>query len=89
MATLAQKRVNLAVSRIIPPVLLGVVTYASYAVTKPLCSEWWDLLWKGASTDPGRKTQLTISSTHYPLTTEALESAPAPQSSLSITFSSF
>ncbi|KAJ5573954.1 uncharacterized protein N7459_008381 [Penicillium hispanicum] len=40
MATLAQKRVNLAVSRIIPPVLLGVVTYASYAVTKPLCIDY-------------------------------------------------
>lgn len=39
MATHAQKRVNLAVSRIIPPVLLGVVVYATYAITKPLCSE--------------------------------------------------
>jgi palmitoyltransferase len=39
MATLAQKRVNLAVSRIIPPVILGAVGYASYAITKPLCSE--------------------------------------------------
>ena len=38
MATPAQKRVNLAVSKVIPPVLLGVVVYASYAVTKPLCS---------------------------------------------------
>ena len=39
MATRAQKRVNLVVSRIIPPVLLGVVVYASYAITKPICSE--------------------------------------------------
>ena len=39
MATAAQKRVNLVVSRIIPPVLLGVITYASYAITKTLCSE--------------------------------------------------
>jgi palmitoyltransferase len=39
MATAAQKRVNLAVSRVIPPVLLGVIVYASYAITKPLCSE--------------------------------------------------
>lgn len=50
MATLlAQKRVNLAVSRVIPPVLLGVVVYASYAVTKQLCSEcsrlMLDTLW--------------------------------------------
>ncbi|KAJ5665502.1 Palmitoyltransferase pfa5 [Penicillium maclennaniae] len=40
MATQAQKRVNLAVSRIIPPVLLGAVVYASYAVTKPLCIDY-------------------------------------------------
>lgn len=39
MSTPAQKRVNLAVSKIVPPGLLGVVVYASYAVTKPLCSE--------------------------------------------------
>lgn len=38
MATAAQKRVNLIVSRIIPPVLLGAVVYASYAITKTLCS---------------------------------------------------
>lgn len=39
MATAAQKRVNLVVSRIIPPLILGAVIYASYAVTKTLCSE--------------------------------------------------
>lgn len=39
MASPAQKRANVVVSRLIPPVLLGVVIYASYAVTKPLCSE--------------------------------------------------
>jgi palmitoyltransferase len=39
MATAAQKRVNLVVSRIIPPVLLGLFIYASYAITKTLCSE--------------------------------------------------
>lgn len=39
MATAAQKRVNLVVSRIIPPVLLGAVVYATYALTKTLCSE--------------------------------------------------
>lgn len=39
MATRAQKRTNIVVSRVVPPVLLGVVTYASYAITKPLCSE--------------------------------------------------
>ncbi|KAJ5240989.1 uncharacterized protein N7469_002580 [Penicillium citrinum] len=38
--TNAQKRVNLAVSRIIPPVLLGIVIYASYAITKPLCIDY-------------------------------------------------
>ncbi|KAJ5319076.1 uncharacterized protein N7506_011780 [Penicillium brevicompactum] len=36
----AQKRVNVAVSRLIPPVLLGAVVYASYAVTKPLCIDY-------------------------------------------------
>jgi palmitoyltransferase len=41
MASPAQKRVNVVVSRLIPPVLLGVVIYASYAVTKPLCSEFF------------------------------------------------
>ncbi|KAJ5104939.1 hypothetical protein NUU61_002286 [Penicillium alfredii] len=40
MATPAQKRVNVAVSRVIPPVLLGAVVYASYAVTKPLCIDY-------------------------------------------------
>jgi palmitoyltransferase len=40
MASPAQKRVNVVVSRLIPPVLLGAVVYASYAVTKPLCSEF-------------------------------------------------
>ena len=40
MASPAQKRANVVVSRIIPPVLLGAVVYASYAVTKPLCSEF-------------------------------------------------
>lgn len=39
MAASPDKRVNLAVARIIPFVLLGVVVYASYAFTKPLCSE--------------------------------------------------
>lgn len=40
MASPAQKRANVIVSRLIPPVLLGAVVYASYAVTKPLCSEF-------------------------------------------------
>ena len=31
---------NLAVARIIPPILLGIVIYAAYAITKPLCSEY-------------------------------------------------
>jgi palmitoyltransferase len=34
------KRVNQAVSRIIPPILLGAVIYGSYVVTKQLCSEY-------------------------------------------------
>jgi hypothetical protein len=42
----AQKRANLVVSRIIPPVLLGIVVYASYAITKPLCSEYFICLEK-------------------------------------------
>ncbi|KGO68850.1 hypothetical protein PITC_077910 [Penicillium italicum] len=40
MASPAQKRVNVVVSRLIPPVLLGAVIYASYAVTKPLCIDY-------------------------------------------------
>ncbi|KAJ5381660.1 Palmitoyltransferase pfa5 [Penicillium cataractarum] len=40
MATAAQKRVNLVVSRIIPPVLLGAIIYASYAITKTLCIDY-------------------------------------------------
>lgn len=40
MASPAQKRVNVVVSRLIPPVLLGAVVYASYVVTKPLCREF-------------------------------------------------
>ncbi|KAJ5562698.1 hypothetical protein N7535_002856 [Penicillium sp. DV-2018c] len=36
----AQKRVNVAVSRIVPVVLLGAVIYASYAITKPLCIDY-------------------------------------------------
>ncbi|KAJ5754586.1 hypothetical protein N7533_004129 [Penicillium manginii] len=36
----AEKRANLVVSRIIPPVLLGIVVYASYAITKPLCIDY-------------------------------------------------
>ncbi|KAJ5176658.1 Palmitoyltransferase pfa5 [Penicillium canariense] len=40
MASPAQKRVNLAVSKIIPPVLLGAVVYACYAVTKTLCIDY-------------------------------------------------
>ncbi|KAH1492770.1 palmitoyltransferase pfa5 [Aspergillus fumigatus] len=36
----ADKRVNLAVSRIIPPILIGVFGYASYAITKPLCVDY-------------------------------------------------
>ncbi|KAJ5958472.1 uncharacterized protein N7479_005622 [Penicillium vulpinum] len=40
MASPAQKRVNVIVSRLIPPVLLGAVIYASYAVTKPLCIDY-------------------------------------------------
>ncbi|KAJ5672543.1 hypothetical protein N7507_001670 [Penicillium longicatenatum] len=40
MATRAQKRVNLAVSKIVPPVLVGFMVYASYAVTKPLCIDY-------------------------------------------------
>lgn len=33
------RRINLAVAKIIPPILLGIVIYASYAVTKQLCSK--------------------------------------------------
>jgi palmitoyltransferase len=33
------RRVSIAVARIIPLMLLGIIIYASYAVTKPLCSE--------------------------------------------------
>ncbi|KAF9248171.1 hypothetical protein DTO006G1_1413 [Penicillium roqueforti] len=40
MASPAQKRVNVVVSRLIPPVLLGAVIYASYAVTKPLSIDY-------------------------------------------------
>ncbi|KAJ5685503.1 hypothetical protein N7536_008122 [Penicillium majusculum] len=40
MASPAQKRANVVVSRLIPPVLLGAVVYASYAVTKPLCIDY-------------------------------------------------
>ncbi|KAJ6072317.1 hypothetical protein N7467_010402 [Penicillium canescens] len=40
MASQAQKRVNAVVSRLIPPLLLGVTIYASYAVTKPLCIDY-------------------------------------------------
>ncbi|KAJ5165212.1 Zinc finger DHHC-type palmitoyltransferase [Penicillium coprophilum] len=40
MASPVQKRVNVVVSRLIPPVLLGAVVYASYAVTKPLCIDY-------------------------------------------------
>ncbi|KAJ5182782.1 hypothetical protein N7492_000398, partial [Penicillium capsulatum] len=40
MASPAQKRVNLAVLKIVPPGLLGVVVYATYAVTKPLCIDY-------------------------------------------------
>ena len=38
MAASPDRRVNLAVARIIPPILLGIVIYACYAVTKQLCS---------------------------------------------------
>lgn len=34
------KRVNQAVSRIIPPILLAAIVYACYAITKQLCSEY-------------------------------------------------
>lgn len=34
------RRVSLAVARIIPLVLLCTVIYASYAITKPLCSQF-------------------------------------------------
>ncbi|KAJ5794928.1 hypothetical protein N7457_001527 [Penicillium paradoxum] len=40
MASSAQKRVNVVISRLIPPVLLGAVVYASYAITKPLCLDY-------------------------------------------------
>ncbi|KAJ5647431.1 Palmitoyltransferase pfa5 [Penicillium lividum] len=40
MATRAQKRVNLAVSKVIPPLLVGFMIYASYAVTKPICIDY-------------------------------------------------
>lgn len=39
MAASPDRRVNLAVARIIPPILLGIVIYACYAVTKQLCSK--------------------------------------------------
>ncbi|PLN74965.1 zf-DHHC-domain-containing protein [Aspergillus taichungensis] len=34
------RRMNLAVARIIPPILLGIVIYAAYAITKPLCIDY-------------------------------------------------
>lgn len=37
------RRVNLAVAKIIPPILLGIVIYACYAVTKQLCSKSYRL----------------------------------------------
>lgn len=40
MAASPDRRANLAVARAIPFVLLGVVIYACYAFTKPLCSEF-------------------------------------------------
>lgn len=44
MAASPDRRVNLAVARIIPPILLGIVIYACYAVTKQLCSRSFYLL---------------------------------------------
>lgn len=35
-----QKAANVAIARIIPVILGGIVVYASYAVTKQLCSEF-------------------------------------------------
>ena len=43
MARPPSKRVNQAVSRIIPPILLGAVIYATYVITKQLCSEYQNL----------------------------------------------
>ncbi|KAJ5280102.1 hypothetical protein N7478_005474 [Penicillium angulare] len=40
MATRAQKRINVAVSKIVPPLIIGFIIYASYAVTKPLCIDY-------------------------------------------------
>ncbi|KAJ5947394.1 hypothetical protein N7466_000409 [Penicillium verhagenii] len=40
MATRSQKRVNLVVSKVVPPLLVGFMIYASYAVTKPLCIDY-------------------------------------------------
>lgn len=40
MAASPDRRVNLAVARIIPFILLGIVIYACYAVTKQLCSRF-------------------------------------------------
>ncbi|PLB45885.1 zf-DHHC-domain-containing protein, partial [Aspergillus steynii IBT 23096] len=34
------RRVNLAIARIIPVILLGAVIYACYAITKPLCIDY-------------------------------------------------
>ncbi|KAJ5723860.1 hypothetical protein N7488_001895 [Penicillium malachiteum] len=40
MATRAQKRVNLAVSKVVPPLIIGFIIYACYVVTKPLCIDY-------------------------------------------------
>lgn len=40
MARQPDPRITLAVARVIPVVLFGVIIYACYAVTKPLCSEF-------------------------------------------------
>ncbi|KAL4896092.1 DHHC palmitoyltransferase-domain-containing protein [Aspergillus ambiguus] len=34
------RRVNIAIARVIPPILLAIVVYACYAITKPLCIDY-------------------------------------------------
>lgn len=40
MAACDEKVANLAVARAIPVIILGIIIYGCYAVTKPLCSEF-------------------------------------------------
>ncbi|KAL4911696.1 DHHC palmitoyltransferase-domain-containing protein [Aspergillus aurantiobrunneus] len=40
MARHPNRRINLAVARVIPVVLFGIIIYACYAITKPLCIDY-------------------------------------------------